>query len=117
MKMLDFKLHGDSKDYNPNDTLTKKAMKHWFVPVDLIKEYYGEEIAIYFEWMNFFLRWMLFPAIFGILIWSLNQFLFDPATSPLNALFSIYMAFWGALFSINWTKHQKGLRILWDNLF
>ena len=33
--------------------LLKEALKHWFVPTDLIREYYGEEVAMYFSWMNF----------------------------------------------------------------
>ena len=31
----------------------KEALKHWFVPTDLIREYYGDYVAIYFSWMNF----------------------------------------------------------------
>ena len=47
-------------------------MKHWFMPVPLIRQYYGEEIAIYFEWMNFFLRWIAIPGAFGLGSWILN---------------------------------------------
>lgn len=116
-KMLNFKINGSSKDYNPDETLTSAAMKRWFMPVPLIREYYGEEIAIYFEWMNFFLRWISIPGACGLAIFILNQLVFDPSTSPLSGLFAIMMAFWGALFSLNWQKHQAGLRIQWDNLF
>jgi hypothetical protein len=52
-------------------------MKGWFVPVEQIRDYYGEEIAIYFEWMNFFLRWMIFPSVIGLGFWILNQFFFE----------------------------------------
>jgi hypothetical protein len=116
-KMLNFKINRNRKDYNPDETLTSVAMKSWFTPVPLIREYYGEEIAIYFEWMNFFLRWISIPGACGLVIFALNQTVFDPSTSPLSGLFSIMMAFWGALFSLNWRKHEAGLRIQWDNLF
>jgi hypothetical protein len=33
----------------------KEALKHWFVPTDLVREYYGENVAIYFQWMNHFI--------------------------------------------------------------
>lgn len=81
-------------------------MKGWFVPVDLIRDYYGDETAIYFEWMNFFLRWISIPALVGLLIKITNYFVFeDVSKSPLNALFSILMAVWAALFSVNWLRH------------
>ena len=33
--------------------LLKEALKHWFVPTELVREYYGDEVAMYFSWMNF----------------------------------------------------------------
>lgn len=92
-------------------------MKNWFVPVNLIREYYGEEVAIYFEWMNFFLKWVFPPAVLGFVSWILNNLFYDPESSPLNAFFSIVMSIWAALFAINWKKHERSLNITWDNLY
>jgi hypothetical protein len=48
----------------------------------------------------------------------INTLLYESTDqSPFNAVFSIMMTYWGALFSINWKRHEKSLRILWDNLF
>lgn len=117
MKMLDFKVNGEDESYSATNSLTKIAMVHWLMPVPPIREYYGEDIGIYFEWMNYFLSSMFIPGVLGLLVWILNQSFFEnPAKSPLNALFSIFMAFWGALFSIYWSVHQRSLKILWDNL-
>ena len=33
--------------------MLKEALKHWFVPTDLIREYYGDSVAMYYSWMNF----------------------------------------------------------------
>jgi hypothetical protein len=33
--------------------LLKEALKHWLVPTDLVREYYGDEVAMYYSWMNF----------------------------------------------------------------
>ena len=35
--------------------LAKEAFKTYLVPTNLIRDYYGEEVTIYFEWMNFFI--------------------------------------------------------------
>ena len=42
---------------DPKDSKLIKQVKcpvHMFVNVDKVREYYGDEIAIYFEWMNYF---------------------------------------------------------------
>lgn len=39
--------------YEQEGRLLKEALKNWFVPTDLIREYYGEEVAMYYSWMNF----------------------------------------------------------------
>lgn len=33
--------------------LFKEALKHWFVPTEMIRDYYGENVAMYYSWMNF----------------------------------------------------------------
>lgn len=35
--------------------LAKEAFSHWLVPTQMIREYYGDETTMYFEWMNFFI--------------------------------------------------------------
>ena len=90
-------------DEEPTTVLTK-AMKNWLVPVDLIRSYYGDQVAVYFEFMNFFLRWMAIPGFFGSLVSILNKIFYneDRTNSPLSALFSIGMSIWAAAFSIHW---------------
>lgn len=33
--------------------LLKEALKHWFVPTEMVREYYGDDVAMYYSWMNF----------------------------------------------------------------
>lgn len=98
--------------------MTKTLNRTWFVDTEIIRDYYGDTIAIYFEWMNFFLKWIAVPGAFGLIFRVLNTMMYeDVSKSPLNALFSIGMSFWATLFITNWKRHQRGLKILWDNLY
>lgn len=64
--------------------------------------------------MNYFLKWIAVPAAFGVIFRITNYFFFtDISKSPLNAAFSIMMAFWGILFATNWKRNQHSLRIIW----
>ena len=41
-------------------------------PLGLIKSYFGEKIAFYFAWLEFYTRWLVAPAIAGIVIFVLG---------------------------------------------
>ena len=49
-----------------------KTLSNFFVNVNEIREYYGDETAIYFEWMNYFQSWLLLPAVFAVFVWLGN---------------------------------------------
>ena len=84
-----------------------------FIDVELVRNMYGDEVAIYFEWMQHFMRHLLWPGIFAIIVFFANQTLYTFDSSPLSALFSVSMTFWGVFFNVNWARHQRGLNITW----
>lgn len=49
-----------------------KVLSNFFVNVNEIRDYYGDETAIYFEWMNYFQSWLLLPAVFAVFVWVGN---------------------------------------------
>jgi len=51
--------------------------KTLLMPVEKIRSYYGDGIAVYFEFMNFFLRWMTIPAIYGLATYVCNKVVFE----------------------------------------
>jgi len=83
--------------------------------VEGIREFYGDEVAIYFDWMNHFLKFLLVPAIFAIFIFVGNNTIYTIDNSPLSAYFSILMTFWGVFFTVFWRRHCYGLNVLWDD--
>lgn len=40
-------------------------------PLDQIREYFGEELTLYFAWLDFYSKWLCVPALFGIIIYIL----------------------------------------------
>uniref|UniRef100_A0A5K3FFT4 Anoctamin n=1 Tax=Mesocestoides corti TaxID=53468 RepID=A0A5K3FFT4_MESCO len=40
-------------------------------PLDLVAEYFGVKIALYFAWLGHYTTALLFPAVFGLLCWAL----------------------------------------------
>ncbi len=42
-------------------------------PLDSIAEYYGESVAFYFAYMSFYTRWLVFPAMLGLVVFVYVQ--------------------------------------------
>jgi anoctamin-10 len=76
---------------------------------------YGDEIAIYFEWMNYFQKWLLIPSAFSVIVFLSIKFFSSIENSPLAGAFSIFMSLWGTVFLVSWRRHCRGLDILWDD--
>lgn len=89
-------------------------IKEIFVNVDEIRAYYGDETAIYFEWMNYFQSWLLIPAFLAILVYF-SSYYFDLTANPCAGLFSAFMAIWGTLYITSWRRRTFELNALWDD--
>lgn len=46
---------------------------HLLQPVRRIRAYYGEEVALYFAWMNHFTCWLVLPAIAGLTYYTATK--------------------------------------------
>jgi len=109
-----FKSHPDKS----HEGIWVRASRGYLIDDSTIREYYGDHIAIYFTWMNFFLRWMVLPALCGVGIRALNSLLYeDVGKSPFNAAFSLGMAFWGTLFACNWKRTESSLSVNWNIMY
>lgn len=44
-------------------------MRCWYrkQPLDLIRDYFGDQISLYFAWLGFYTEALIFPSIIGIL--------------------------------------------------
>jgi len=43
-----------------------------FPPIDKIKSYFGEKIAMYFSFLSFYSIWLLTPGLLGIIVFGIE---------------------------------------------
>ena len=48
-----------------------------YQPLDHIRDYFGEKIAIYFAWLGFYTGWLLPAAIVGLAVFLYGLFTLD----------------------------------------
>jgi hypothetical protein len=39
-----------------------------YQPLDKVREYFGEQIGMYFTWLGFYTSWLFLPAILGLVV-------------------------------------------------
>ena len=63
--------------------------------LNLIREFYGDEVAMYHAWMNHLMKWLVVPSLLALVVAVFDKILYTEENSPLNAVYSAIMVFWG----------------------
>ena len=84
-------------------------------PLDRIAAYFGEHVAFYFAWLEFYTRWLVLPAVGGVFLFvaQLYHGALDIAYAP---LFSLCMALWSIAFLEAWKRRNAELAQRWGVL-
>ncbi|XP_022082419.1 anoctamin-10-like isoform X2 [Acanthaster planci] len=80
-------------------------------PIERIREYFGEALAIYFSFLGFYTAALVLPAVVGLLSYLLAAFLGPPSHG--YALFAIFNLLWTTLFLEAWKRKCAGMAYSW----
>jgi hypothetical protein len=85
-------------------------------PLDAIAEYYGENVAFYFAWVQFYTKWLILPSIvgFGLFILQIRSGSID---HPLLPFYALFMAVWATFFLVFWRRRKHELAYRWGVLY
>lgn len=106
-----FPLHDEFKR---KELLQTWALNWWNFtnqPIDQIYSYFGAKIGVYFSFLGMYTRWLLFPALLGIIVQMIDfgslQFLVLPS-------FFVSTILWAALFLQFWKRKNAALLARWQ---
>ncbi|KAF3519000.1 hypothetical protein DY000_02063777 [Brassica cretica] len=106
-----FPLHDE---LNRKELLKTWALNWWNFtnqPIDQIYSYFGAKIGVYFSFLGMYTRWLLFPAVLGIIVQMIDfgslQFLVLPS-------FFVSTILWAALFLQFWKRKNAALLARWQ---
>lgn len=91
----------------------------WEQPLNDIRDYYGEEVALYYAWMTEFCKALTIPAVFGLGLWACELVLDWNMTYDskiLNALRMVYcliLATWSGFVYKKWIRRENDLKLKW----
>jgi hypothetical protein len=103
----------------------KWLLKYWAgsytskQPIEDIREYFGEQIGLFFAFSGFIVTQLWVLAGLGIFLFAMGMIAYTESGSTLNPympLFALYVALWSINFSAAWKRTQLVLQYEWDLL-
>ncbi|XP_069505094.1 anoctamin-8 isoform X2 [Ambystoma mexicanum] len=101
--------------------ILSRLMKSWVQaicerqPLDDICDYFGVKIAMYFAWLGFYTSAMVYPAVFGSMLWFFTES--DQTSRDISCVvFALFNVVWATLFLEGWKRRGAELAYKWGTL-
>ncbi|OMJ83410.1 hypothetical protein SteCoe_15679 [Stentor coeruleus] len=90
-------------------------------PLKAIREYYGEKISMYFAYLDYYIFWLIFPTIFGLIAFIATRFYKNLVnfeenldfSESLLLLFSLALSIGSTLLDQLWTRKESEFAWMW----
>jgi len=108
-----FPLHNMKKRHELNEAwLGDKWQLPQNQPFDLIKNYFGEKIGLYFKFLGHYTNWLLLPGIIGLVL-QLIVVVSGNFSHPTVPFFSFFIALWAVLMLEFWKRKEFFTSLSW----
>mmetsp|Transcript_8874 Transcript_8874/g.1268 ORF Transcript_8874/g.1268 Transcript_8874/m.1268 type:complete len:80 (+) Transcript_8874:787-1026(+) len=68
-----------------------------------IRGYFGEKIALYFYFLHCYTRWLIIPALLGLIVFIARMMPLDAEyEDDISAIYCIGIVIWGTVFMEYW---------------
>ncbi|RHZ67771.1 hypothetical protein Glove_299g21 [Diversispora epigaea] len=95
-------------DHKYNEEWIKTWSTKWVIDrEDLfrLKDHYGEKIAYYFAFLQYYCRWLIAPSIAGLLTYFFS--------SEYSIPFGLFVVLWSVIFTEFWQRKEYELAVFW----
>eukprot|EP01039_Chlorochromonas_danica_P004477 gene4477-4905_t len=93
-------------------TLKWKQFPIQRLPLEDLKEYFGEKIALYFVFMEHYTSFLAIPAVVGIPL-QIAVFAMNDYSAPFLPFFSFFVALWAITMLEFWKRREKRTALKW----
>ena len=108
-----FPLHNMKKRHELNELwLGNRWQMPQHQPFDLIKNYFGEKIGLYFKFLGHYTNWLLIPGLIGLAL-QLIVVVTGDFSHPTVPFFSFFIALWGVLMLEYWKRKEQYTALAW----
>eukprot|EP01099_Mayorella_cantabrigiensis_P005151 TRINITY_DN402_c0_g1_i8.p1 TRINITY_DN402_c0_g1~~TRINITY_DN402_c0_g1_i8.p1 ORF type:complete len:431 (+),score=85.81 TRINITY_DN402_c0_g1_i8:497-1789(+) len=91
-----------------------RTFRPWNTPLHLLRRYFGEKIALYFAFLQHYLKWLFAPAFVGLAVFIVVLTTEKHISDVTICLFSIFITIWATLFAKFWLRRNAVLAHRWN---
>lgn len=107
-----YPLHDDDALQTIQDRWLTYLEPPWAQPIDLVKDYFGEKVGMYFLFLGTYTSWLTYAAVLGA-----QSYLLEIIPSPLatwsTAICGLVMSLWSTVFLEAWKGVQARATMTW----
>eukprot|EP01084_Bolivina_argentea_P026464 49226_1 len=109
-----FPLHNSRElEYFQKEWISNCSPKVWmWCPLERVRDYFGEPVAFYFAFLVFYLKWLIAPAIIGLIFFIWQMSVSEVAVTGIPFL-CFFMIFWSVAFVDFWARAEARYRLMW----
>jgi len=108
-----FPLH-TQEEVDQLDVQMIRTFRPWHTPLHLLRRYFGEKIALYFAFLQHYLKWLMFPALLGLAVFIIVVTTDKKISEDAQSVFSVFITIWATLFSKFWERRSAVLSHRWN---
>ncbi|KAF9319554.1 hypothetical protein BG003_008807 [Podila horticola] len=91
-----------------NKSWLKSWSTKWIVDhndLTVVRDHFGEKVAYYFEFLQFYFKWLAFPTGLGVFVHYLG--------SPFSIFYGVCVILWSVIFTESWKRREQELALWW----
>lgn len=102
---------------HPKNELRRRTFPFvWsYQPINEIRDYFGEDAALYYSWLGNYTAGLFICMIFGIVTMCCQPIFGGVEKNPLTLAYSIYIGLWSVSFIETWRRKEVEWRFLWGS--
>lgn len=94
---------------------TRLVVGSLYQPLDSIEQYFGENVAFYFAWLQHSAFHLAFLSVFGLIVF-MCQVISGVWDHPIRPVFAMVVMLWSFIVMVNWRKRSNFLAHRWGTM-
>ena len=107
-----YPLHDDDALQTIQDRWLTYLEPPWAQPIDLVKDYFGEKVGMYFLFLGTYSTWLFYAGALGIVTYAL-EIVPSPFAVWSTTFCGIFMSMWSTVFLEHWKSTQARAKMTW----
>mmetsp|Transcript_45788 Transcript_45788/g.110217 ORF Transcript_45788/g.110217 Transcript_45788/m.110217 type:complete len:693 (+) Transcript_45788:62-2140(+) len=89
-------------------------------PLEMVREYFGEQIALFYTWYGFYNTMLWIPALCGLVLFCSQMYTYSSMSgsleNPFILVYGIVLSLWASCFCQLWMALENTRKHEWDTL-